>query len=204
MAATKNNRNRNLNMTHSGRVRDIGRYRDRRNTNGNQKFPNKRKVITTGKELTTPLRRKASELQRKKYRQAVRDRIHIKHNIKKQPKKGLPVAALVCMFIFFTLMIALMCSFIILHEKDVRISELRSDIAKEERREQTLKRELEIKHDVNAIIAYAVEHLGMVKEDRLQKHYLNAAAEDKVIIPEERNGNNMFINLTKTMWEAFN
>jgi len=204
MAAIKNNRNRNVNMMNHGRVRDIDRYRDRRNTNGSQKFPNKRKVITSGRELTTPLRRKATELQRKKYRQAVKEKIHIKHKVIKKPKKRMPAAALVCLLVFFGLLITLMCSFIVLNEKDARISELRNDIAREERREQTLKRELELKNDINAIISYAVENLGMVKEEQLPRHYLNAVADDKVIIPEERTGDNIFTNLTKKLSAIFN
>jgi len=198
------NRGGVLANTNNGRVRDIDGYRDRTRKQGSQKFPNKRKIITSGKELTTPLRRKATELQRKKYRQAVKEKVHIKHKVIKKPKKRLPASALVCVLIFFGLLITLMCSFIVLHERDVRISDLRSEIAREERREQGLKRELEIKNDINAIIDYAVNNLGMIKEDQLQKHYLNAVSDDKVIIPEERNNSNIITNLTSTISAIFN
>jgi hypothetical protein len=191
-------------LTNNGRVRDAGQYRDR--TLKNRKYPNNREKIITGKELTTPLGRAARagglQAQRTKYMRAAKDRLRITHRVVSAKKKRLPTGAIFGLVIAFGILLLMICSYIAIHEKDARIAQLRNDITGEEMRERTLNRELEIKNDMNAIISHAVNELGMVKEDQLQRHYIASASDDKVIVLGERN--NPITNFMNLMSAFFN
>jgi cell division protein FtsL len=169
----------------AGRVKDAGRYKDR--LRGNQKFPNKRKKIIYGKELTTPLgRKRINEAQRERYRRALKEKILVKHNIVKTAKKRRPVSAVCLIVLLSCFLLGLIYSHIVLYEKDITIAKWNSEISSEETDARILERELEIKNDLNAFIDYAVEKLGMVKEDTLPKQYLVPAPEDEVVVMEEK------------------
>jgi hypothetical protein len=201
--------NRNSGVAvYNGRARAIERYRDRAVKNGNKSFPNRRRKITTGKELTTPLGRSSAaalDIKKRKYIAATKEqqKIRVRHRVVSVEKKGLPVGTILCLLVFFGFLLALICSYIVIHEKDVRINEYMGKIAAEERRERTLSRELDVKNDLNAIISYAVNELGMVKEDQLQRHYITSASDDKVIIPAERSSG-AGINFTNLLSVLFN
>jgi len=80
----------------------------------------------------------------------------------------------------------LICSQIVLNEKNVKINEWNDKIIYETKREKILESSLDNKNDLNYIINYAVSELGMVKEDLLQKYYILSDSEDRVEIPESK------------------
>jgi len=176
----------NRNISRSAHTGNIGKYRNGVN-GGNQKFPNKRRKIITGRELTTPLRSRVSEAQRKKYIQAVKEKPRVKQKVINVKKEKQPVGVIICIIAFSAALLIMMCSYIVLHEKEIKIGDLNSSITAEDRRERSLRRELDVKNDANNVLDYAVTRLGMVKEDRLKKYYLNSAADDKVTVIEEKN-----------------
>ena len=169
-----------------GRTGDIGKYRER--SLRGKDFPNKRKKIIIGKDLTTPLgRRNLSEAQKERYRRVLKEKINVKHNIVKTTKKGTPVGAVCLIIIFFFFLMGLICSHIVLYEREIIISQWNSEINKEQENARILERELDIKNDVNAMIGYAVNELGMVREDSLPKQYLVSSPEDDAEVVESKN-----------------
>jgi len=176
-----------------GRVRDAGRYGDR--LRENKKYPNTRRRIITGKELTTPLvRKKIAE-------KAAEEKIHIKIKTIAVEKKKFPVNVVFCVLITSFFLICLICSQIVLNEKNVKINDLNDVIASETKREKILVNDLDNKNDLNYIIEYAVTKLEMVNEDLLQKHYINGSLDDKVEVMAEQA--NTIIDLPNIMSAIF-
>lgn len=170
-----------------GRVGDIGSYRDRQGEN--KKYPNKRRKIVSGKELTTPLgRKRINEAQKERYKRALKEKILIKRNVVKTAKNRMPAGAVCLIAVFFCFLLGLICSYIVLYEKDTAITKWSGDIYSEEINAKILERELEVKNDLNAIISCAVNELGMVREDSLPKQYLAAVPEDEVAVMGNKNG----------------
>lgn len=164
-----------------GRARDSERYRDR--TRGNKQFPNRRRKYLTGKDLTTPLGRKiAIEEQKARYREASKEKIHVKQKIVRNFTKKFPIGAVSAIAVVFVFLLGLIWSYSFLYEKEVGLSRLNGLISDEEKREKIIERELDIKNDMNSMINYAVNELDMVKEDLIQRHYLTSSNEDEVIV----------------------
>ena len=171
-----------------GRVRDAGRYGER--LRGNKTYPNRRRKIITGRELTTPLRRKAIiDAQKERYRKVLaQEKVSLKYRTVSVAKQKFPVSAVFVVFITTAFLLGLICSYIVLNEKNVEINRLRDDIIYEDKRTKVLERELDIKNDLNYIINYATSDLEMVKEDLLQKNYVSVKTNDKVEVMADKSG----------------
>jgi len=171
-----------------GSVRDAGRYGDR--LRSKKTYPNRRRKIITGKDLTTPLRRKkiVEKTQREKAGRRAEEKVRIKVRTVSAVKKKFPVSAIFCVFITAFFLLCLICSQIVLNEQNVEINKLNDEISAEIKKEKILENELDNKHDLNFIISYAVTELEMVKEDLLQKYYISGSLDDKVEVMEEKNG----------------
>ena len=166
-------------LDNRGRVRDSGQYRDR--SRGNKTFPNMRKRIVSGRELTTPLTRK------RMYERAAEERIYIKVKTVAAPKKRFPVNILFCIVIVAFFLSWLIYSQTVLNELNVTANNVNDEITFETNRERILQNDLNVKNDINYIIDYAVNKLGMVNEDLLQKFYISGRLDDKVEVIEEKN-----------------
>ena len=179
-----------------GRVGDAERYRER--TRAPQKFPNRREKYLTGRDLTTPLgkrrldpleRQKRAEAHTKKYNQAAKElaNIRVKPKVKKIAKQKLSASAVCFLFVFAVILAGLIHTNVLLHEKDAGIINLKGDVSYETKQEAILSKELEAREDLNKIIEYAVNELGMVKEEVLQKNYLASVPENKAVVMAEKN-----------------
>lgn len=162
------------------RVRETGKYNDRRLREG-EKYYNRRKRIITGKELTTPLaRKKAAE-------RTILPKTRIKVKTVAIEKKKFPVSIIFCVLITAFVLLCLICSQIVLNEQAVKINDLNDSIISETKREKVLTHEFDNKNDLSYIIGYAVNELGMINADLLQKHYISGGLNDKA---EVISGNN--------------
>ena len=163
--------------TIGGRVRDVEIYRDR--ARENQKFPNTRRRIITGKELTTPLKRTATK-------RITATKKKIKYNTINLPKKNFMVGITFCVAIVASFLMLLNYTQIVLYDKNIEMKNLNDGIFEENKRADILQRELDVKNDLGFIINYAVNELGMVKEDLLQKYYISTDLADKAEVIEEK------------------
>jgi len=163
-----------------GRVRtrsaDLDRYRDR--AREGQSFPNRRRKIITGKDLTTPLRR-AKVKERK---------VQVKVITVARPKKKFPVGIIASVFAATVTLLCLICSYIVLNDYSANINNERNAIAAEDKRGLELSSQLDSKNDLSSFVDIATNQLGMVKEDLLQKNYIAIKSKDKVeVVQEQKN-----------------
>ena len=163
------------------RTIDIDRYRER--VRESQKFPNRRRKIITGKDLTTPLK-KAKVKEKKVYPQII---------TLAKPKKKFPVGVISCVCASTIALLCLIWSYMVLNDYSHNINLERKSITYEDRRERDLESELELKNDLPYFTDIAVNQMGMVKEENLQKHYIAVKSADKVEIVEEQD--NIFFRL---------
>ena len=158
------------------RSADLDRYRER--ARESQKFPNTRKKIITGKDLTTPLRRaKVKET-----------RIYPKIVTVAKQKQRFPFGIIMCLC---TCTIALSCliwSYIVLNGYSHDVNNQKRAITTEDRQERDLESELELKNDITFFTEVAVNELGMVKEELLPRHYIAVKSKDRAEIVKESDG----------------
>ena len=76
------------------------------------------------------------------------------------------------------------------------------EINSETNRGKILQNDFDNKNDLNYIIDYAVNRLGMVNEDLLQKYYISGKLDDKVEVIGEKN--NPVIDFPNIMSAIFN
>jgi len=168
-----------------GSARDAGQYRDRLG-DGKKAYPNRRRKIISGQDLTNPLKKKLiADAPRKSYGKTAaipRERVKVRYRTVLVGNKKFPVSGFAVVVMIALAMMSLIYSYSVLNERSVTINKLRDEIAFEAGREQKLARQLEIKNDLNFIIGYAVEDLDMIKEDLLAKHYITAKSYDKAVI----------------------
>ena len=159
-----------------GRVRDTEKYKERLGVNEKKKFPNKRKRIITGQELTTPLGRKnALEKTQKKTKQKPK----IIVETVKQKKKKLPVSGIFIISICAFILTCLILTQIVLYEQTVKLNKLNTDITEEIKKEKNLEMQLVSKNDLNSIIECAVRDYEMIPEELLEKKYIYGKLSDK-------------------------
>ena len=148
-------------------------------------FPNRRRKIITGKDLTTPLkgRAKVKGKSRSNERQKVKVGVQIVH-VKKERLPWLMIAKAViaslavCMLIY---------SYIVLFDVDSSINRTRSNIASERITTQALERQYQAENDPTEILRFAREELGMVEERFIQKHYISSRNENRAAVIQEEN-----------------
>lgn len=157
------------------RSADLDRYRER--ARESKKFPNRRRKIITGKDLTTPLRR--AKVKEKKIYPKI-----ITITIAKQKKK-FPFGVISCLFACTVALSCLIWSHMVLNSYSHDINRENKAIAAEVKRERDLESELELKNDLTHFVHIAENELGMVKEDLLPKHYIAVQSKDRTEIVEE-------------------
>lgn len=204
--------NPNVNMAGAGvlrvpgKVRDIGQYGDR--LREGRKYPNRRRRIIRGKDLTTPLaRKKAIEKARQKKAKAAaataKEDVKIEIKIAKAGTGKLPVNILFCLLIVSVFFFGLVVSQIVLNEQNYEINDWNDKVDKETKKEKNLKNEFENKNDLEFIINYAVNELDMVKEEStlIQKKYISGRSGDKAEVVES--SGNPFVGLPDIMSAIF-
>jgi len=182
-------------MSRTG-VKDAGRYNER--LRQGKKYPNRRKVIITGQELTTPLTRKRTVRQTAS---VAAEKVRIKEKTVAAEIKKFPISAIFCVFIASIVLLGLICSYIVLNEQNIEINGLNDGISNEIKREKIIDYQFDSKNDLAGILDYAVTKLGMVNEDLLQKHYISGSLNDKVEVIAEHS--DAFINLPGMMSAIF-
>ena len=149
-------------------------------------FPNRRRKIITGKDLTTPLKGRAKvkgkALENKHEKVKVNVRIvHIK-------KERLPWLTIGKAFVASFAICMLIYSYIVLFDIDSSINRTRNDIATERITTQALERQYQTENDPTEILRFAREELGMVEERLIQKHHISLRNENRAaVIQEESN-----------------
>jgi hypothetical protein len=161
--------------------RDAERYRERARREGSisQKYPNRRRKIITGKDLTTPLKGRARVTEHKK--------IIFKTKTVAVPKEKMMWALLLKLFVGAAALCWLIYSYIVLFEADYNINMMTDKIKAEQIEMRVLERELEIENDPTEILRIARDEYGMVDEFYIQKHYIRSRREDRVVIAEKNN-----------------
>ena len=158
------------------RSADLDRYRER--VRENQRFPNRRRRIITGKDLTTPLRR-AKVKERK---------VQVKVITINRKKLKFPIGIIACVFAATVTLLCLICSYIVLNNYSADINTVRNAIQSEEKRGRDLSSQLDSKNDISSFVDIATNRMGMVKEDLLPKNYIAVTSKDKVeVVQEQKN-----------------
>jgi len=188
-------------------IRDAGRYRDRLRENEGKKYPNRRRRIITGKDLTTPLTRKKTiervRRKRAKAKTAAKKTASIEVQTVAVKANKFPVNALFAFFVFSVFLFGLILSQIVLNEQNTEINRWVDKINTENKKEKNLKNELENKNDLSFIIDYAVNELDMVKEESnsIKKTYISGKSGDRAEVVEAQGG--PFVDLPDVMSAIF-
>jgi len=158
-----------------------------------ESFPNRRRKIITGKDLTTPLKGrvkvkgKAVGNKHKKVKVGVQI-VHIK-------KERLPWALILTVALAAFAIYALIYSYIVLFDIDSSINRTRNSIASERITTQALERQYQTENDPAEILRFAREELGMVEERFIQKHYITSRRENRAAVIQEGNSNTRLRNI---------
>ncbi|MCL2157845.1 MAG: hypothetical protein FWH48_00385 [Oscillospiraceae bacterium] len=170
-----------------GQVLDAGRYEKR--LQEDKPYPNRRKKITTGRDLTTPLARKKTieRANKERAKRANTEQKGIKVKTVSASAKKFPVNAIFGVALVFIFCACYFWSQGIINEQNVQIREWNEKIYKETKNQVFWENEIEKKNDLNFIKTYAVEKLGMVKEESLEKHYISGKRYDRAEVVEASN-----------------
>ena len=186
-----------------GQSRDAGRYGER--LREDRKYPNRRRRIITGKELTTPLGRKRAieKARRERARTRAKETVSIKVKTVAAESKRFPANAIFGFVVVTLFLLSLIWSQIKINEQNNEISGWSDKISAESKKEKNLKNELENKDDFGFYMDYAVNELGMVKEESnsIQKKYISGKSGDKAEVVET-NGSR-FMDLPNIMSAIF-
>jgi len=182
-----------------GAVRDAGRYGDR--LRENKKYPNRRRRIITGKELTTPLTRKKAQKARAKA--TPKETVSIEVQTVAVKTKKFPLSALFGLILLVAVLAGLIATYIALNEQNSEINLWKGAIDAEDRKEKNLTNEFENKHDFNALTEYAISELGMVKEESasIRKTYISGRSGDRAEVVEAKGG--LLVGLHDVMTTVF-
>ena len=159
------------------------RYRDRIRDGGitpRRKFPNERRRIVTGKDLTTPLRRA-------RVRSTEHKRIKVSAKtieIKKKKLLWLPMLKVIAVGICVC---AFICSRILLFEADQKINRTTTAIKSELNQVHSLERQFSLENDPADILRIAREELGMIEEKDILKFHIRSHRENKAVIVDREN-----------------
>jgi len=194
----------NLNMANAGalripgRTRDAGRYGER--LREDRKYPNRRKRIITGKELTTPLARK-KKIEKVRLQKAKKAKIKVE-TIPVE-KNRFPLNVIFGLVIASAFLFASVMTQNALNEQNDKINKWGEKINAEDKKEKNLKNELETKNDFSFFIEYAVNELEMVKEESnsIKKTYIYGKSSDKAEVLAEKRGS--FIEFPEIMSTIF-
>jgi len=137
------------------RERELERRGERRRESS-RSFPNRRRKIITGKDLTTPLRGRARVKSHKK--------VSVRINTVHLPKAKLPWGLIFAIVFGAACLCGLLYSYIALFEVDYKIN-MTTDMIKAENVEmQRLNRQFDLVNDPDKILRIAREEFGMIEE----------------------------------------
>ena len=157
------------------RVMDYpGRLRERADNTKNRKFYNNRKVVTSGKDLTTPIKRGVTA------KSKPQPEVKIKVKTISVAKAKLPISIIFYVMGVTCIFLLLIYSHMLLNECVVDIARTRENIEKAQKNELYLTRQVEAKNNLAEFERIAVDELGMIKEDALPKKYVSLKNKDKV------------------------
>lgn len=174
--------NMNSGVIYNPSARPADRYKERYSEE-NKKYPNKRRRIVTGKDLTTPLKEYNESIEKKRLneltaiKRTAASGVRIKTiNIQKKP---FPVTAMFITLIVVTAFLYFIYSQIVLNEYTAKISDTKKAINKEQQQQVYLDNCIDAKENMLEFEKIAVEKLGMVKENLLPKKYIDIKEADK-------------------------
>ena len=156
------------------------RERIRRESERRQKFPNKRRKIITGRDLTTPLRGRAKVTGHK--------RVTVNVKIVKLPKEKLPWLLIFKLLAGGAALCFLVYSYVALFDIDSRINMTVSAIRAEQTAMQVLERQFQLENDPSEALRIAREEFGMVEEKFIQKHHIRSRRENRAVIIQGNGG----------------
>ena len=141
-------------------------------------FPNRRRKIITGKDLTTPLKGRVK---------AKREKVKIGVKVVNIKKERLPWAMMLGVLVLTSAICMLIYSYIVLYDVDSSINRTRSNINSERLTTQILERQYQAENDPTDILVFAREELGMVEERFIQTHYVRSHRENRAVVVQEEN-----------------
>jgi len=166
----------------AGRVGGYGRsaegYRER--LSKPQKFPNRRRRIITGRDLTTPLRGTTRIKSHKK--------VAFKTKTVAVAKEMMPWVLILKIVAFCAAACLLVLSYIFLFDTERKINETVGMINAAQIETSSLERQLDSETNSAEILRLAREDFGMVEERYIQRKFISSRNENRVIIPEGNNG----------------
>ena len=163
-------------MTRAGYGRSAEKYRDRVRRGEPQSFPNKRRRIITGKDLTTPLR-KARVIERHK-------QVKFATNVVIIEKEKLPWSSIIKIVAAGAAICVFILTFIFLFETDDGINSTARKIRAAHIETNVLERQFELENDSSEILRIAREDFGMVEERYIQKKFISSRSTDKAVVAE--------------------
>lgn len=160
--------------------RDSERYRERLRRDSARRpqgYPNRRRKIVTGKDLTTPLRGRIIVTRKREE----------KIRIVNQPKDKLPWLFICKIVVGCAALCLLIYSQIVLFNVDSNINMTIANIRAERLAVQNLERQYQLENDPTEILRIAREELGMVEERYIQINHIRSRREDRAVIIRENN-----------------
>lgn len=164
----------------AGYNRGAERYRERlRRDSGRvpQTFPNTRRKIITGKDLTTPLVRS----------KIIHKRVAVNIKTVSVAKERLPWFLIGKLLAGVLALFCLIWSQIVLFDSDYKINMTFEKIKAEQIETNSLERQFELQNDPAEILRIAREEYGMVDEMFIQKNYIKSQRENKAVVIEKNN-----------------
>ena len=170
----------NAGAGNAGYEKSAERYKERARREKSQEFPNRRRKIITGRDLTTPLRKATVKRTHK--------RVKFGTNIVAVEKEKLPWLFILKIVALGVAVCVLMLSYIVLYEAEDGINRAINKIRAGHIETSVLERQFELENDSAGILKKAREEYGMVDERYIQKRFISSRNEDKVVIAAKNHG----------------
>lgn len=137
-------------------------------------------------EKSAPVRKAvpAKMSKRKARRRAVREPKFITVRKERKERKPFPLGIVLVLAMITALFLFMMMNYAEIDQYNGEIRDLQNTLAKLQNEQKKLEVRLENKDDRAAFEQYAIEELGMVKADTLDKYIVTLAPEDKTEIME--------------------
>ena len=178
--------------SYTGYNKNAERYRERtRRDTGMRNYPNRRRRIITGKDLTTPLIRS----------KIIHKRVTYNMKTEKLPREKLPWGSIIKIIAVSAAVCFLILSYIVLFEIDYIINNTAAEIRSAYIETNSLERQFELENDSAEILKTAREEFGMVDEIYIQKRFIKSRNEDKAVIAEK--SSNFLFDMFASVFAVF-
>ena len=121
-------------------------------------------------------------------RHAVRQPRFITVRKQRQERKPLPIGLLLVLVVITVLFLFMMMNYAEIDQYNSQIRDLRNEVASLQAEQKKLDVRLENRDDRSVYETFAVEQLGMVKADSLNKYFVALSPDDKTVIMEYDDG----------------